>query len=262
MDQPLSARWRLIQACAEGTSHQGTGVPCQDSCFSDVIEEGDTSALVIAVADGAGSSRYGGEGAEHACVAAFDAVARWARRAGLSASPSAEDLAAWATHIHEGLEGKAREQGTPAREFACTLLIAVCTSTWSAYLQVGDGAIVVRDAQGLRPVFWPDAGEYANTTYFITDARYAEHLMVVTAAAPVDDIAVMTDGLQRLALNFIDQSAHAAFFEPLFHALRRQPFDEVAAVEASLQSLLDSPSVNARTDDDKTLVLASLEQPG
>lgn len=259
MDQSLSARWRLIQACAEGTSHQGTGVPCQDSCFSDIIEEGDASALVIAVADGAGSSLYGGEGAEHACVAAFDAVARWARHAGLSASPSGDDLSAWAGHIHDGLEAKAQEKGSVSREFACTLLVAVCTTTWSAFLQVGDGAIVVRDAQGLRPVFWPDAGEYANTTYFVTDARYAEHLMVITGAAPVDDVAVMTDGLQRLALNFVDRSAHAAFFEPLFRALRQQPFNEVPAVEASLQALLDSPSVNSRTDDDKTLVLASLE---
>lgn len=260
MDQPLSARWRLIQACAEGTSHQGTGVPCQDSCFSDVVEEGGVSALVIAVADGAGSSRYGGEGAEHACVTAFDAAARWASCSGLANAPSADQLASWAAHVHDGLDAKARERDTPAREFACTLLVAVCTVTWSAFLQVGDGVIVVRDAQGLRPVFWPDAGEYANTTYFVTDARYAEHLMVLTDAPPVDDVALMSDGLQRLALNFVDQSAHAAFFDPLFRALRQPPFDEVLAVEASLQALLDSPSVNARTDDDKTLVLASLEQ--
>lgn len=162
MDQPLTARWRLIQACAEGTSHQGTGVPCQDSCFSDVVEEGGVSAIVIAVADGAGSSRYGGEGAEYACVAAFDSAARWATHSGLAAAPSAEQLSAWAAHVHDGLEVKAQEHGTPSREFACTLLVSVCTPSWSAFLQIGDGVIVVRDALGLRPVFWPDAGEYAN----------------------------------------------------------------------------------------------------
>jgi hypothetical protein len=66
---------------------------------------------------------------------------------------------------------------------------------------------------------------------------------------------MMTDGLQRLALDFRTQAPHEPFFSPLFKALRSAPVAEDLAVP--LRQLLSSSSVNERTDDDKTLLLAT-----
>ena len=44
--------------------------------------------------------------------------------------------------------------------------------SWSAFLEIGDGAIVILDDGVLRPVFWPQSGEYLNTTYFVTDSDF------------------------------------------------------------------------------------------
>jgi hypothetical protein len=119
----------------------------------------------------------------------------------------------------------------------------------------------VDNGVGLELVFWPEAGEYANMTRFITDPDALEHVRsVVTDAAP-DEIAVFTDGIQRLALDFRAVAVHAPFFAPMMAVLRQQPPDECALLEAQLAAFLDSPKVNSRTDDDKTLVLASRRAP-
>ena len=105
------------------------------------------------------------------------------------------------------------------------------------------------------PVFWPQVGEYANTTWFVTSADFEQMLQVRGEA--VDEVALFTDGLQMMALHFATRSVHRPFFEPLFAALRgaAQPEDLVVP----LRAFLDSPAVNERTDDDKTLVLAVRE---
>ena len=66
---------------------------------------------------------------------------------------------------------------------------------------------------------------------------------------------MLTDGLQPLALNYAAKAAHAPFFVPMFRPLRVAPSG--ATVLAALRNFLDSPRVNERTDDDKTLILAT-----
>ena len=70
----------------------------------------------------------------------------------------------------------------------------------------------------------------------------------------VSELAVFTDGLQRLALDFTTRQPYGAFFRPFFERLRTEP--EPETLLEPLREFLDSPRVNDRTDDDKTLVLA------
>ena len=65
----------------------------------------------------------------------------------------------------------------------------------------------------------------------------------------------MTDGLERLALKFNSQTPHTPFFEPLFRAL--QSTADVDSLNSGLRSFLTSDSVHNRSDDDKTLILAT-----
>ena len=74
----------------------------------------------------------------------------------------------------------------------------------------------------------------------------------------VTALAVMTDGLIRLAMNLVTNEPHIPFFQPLL-AFAAQLENEQKGQE-QMASLLASERVNERTDDDKTLVLVARPQ--
>jgi hypothetical protein len=136
--------------------------------------------------------------------------------------------------------------------------VAIVGEHAAAFSQIGDGAIVVGDGDTYRTVFWPQNGEYANTTNFVTDEAFADNLVFQLHQGPVDELALFTDGLQMLALNFADHSVHRPFFLPMFRKLRLAAAGE--GLPRALRHFLGSPSVNQRSDDDKTLILATRVQ--
>jgi hypothetical protein len=132
----------------------------------------------------------------------------------------------------------------------------------AVFLQIGDGVIVVHDHRDTyRPMFWPATGEYVNTTYFLTDQDAVDRLRLGFWGLRVEEIAILTDGLQSLALQYASRRAHTPFFRPLFARLRRESGGESMLLRAELETWLDSDSVNQRTDDDKTLILATRRPP-
>ena len=226
------------------------------------------SVLVAVVADGAGSASMGLTGATVMCQQVISGV-----EALLEAGLCVEDLRR--SHVvtildafHKEIAALAAEQRMRPRDFACTLVTAVLGREAAVFAQIGDGGIVV----GHPPheylwVFWPDEGapedqasfrgEYANQTRFATDADARALLAFDYSGRRVDEIALFSDGLQRLTLDLAGIGAHEPFFAPLFQTMRLQPtFDSIEA-SASLERFLNSPRVNERTDDDKTLILAS-----
>ena len=56
------------------------------------------------------------------------------------------------------------------KDYATTLVVAIASPAGLVTAQVGDGAIVVRDAEtsSWNCPSWPQQGEYASTTFFIT----------------------------------------------------------------------------------------------
>jgi hypothetical protein len=68
---------------------------------------------------------------------------------------------------------------------------------------------------------------------------------------------MFSDGLQRLALVYESQTAYTPFFEPMFSVLRKADLAACDTLSDQLARFLSSPKVNERTDDDKTLVLAT-----
>src|SRR5207253_127084 len=106
-----------------------------------------------------------------------------------------------------------------------------------------------------KTVFWPQSGEYANTTFFLTGQDFEERLAFCVLAQKVEELALFTDGLQPLALHYASRSVHAPFFDPMFKRLHSAP--DVTSLEGPLQEFLRSKAVNERTDDDKTLILAT-----
>ena len=282
VDLVRSRRWRTVAASVAGTSHTQTGLPCADACRVRTLRlRGGGTLLVAVAADGAGTAARAAEGARLACEAILDEAERWAKsasaRVGSRASSRAghrptrerctplrslsaftrEDVVRWADAARRRIARAARSLGLESRDFSCTLLVALVDETVAVFFQIGDGAIVYRTAAGeYVPALWPQNGEYANSTWFVTGDEAAGRVQAAVVEA-VHEVALLTDGLQRLALRLVGREAHGPFFEPMFARLRREPAAARERLLRELRAFLRSPAVNQRTDDDKTLVLAT-----
>jgi hypothetical protein len=171
---------------------------------------------------------------------------------------SLETAKFWTTVIQSALGKEAESMSRDRRDFACTLLGVVVGNLCAACFQIGDGVMVVADSEehAYGHVFWPDRGEYANTTHFVTQEEALEHLQFECVRREIVDVALLTDGLQGIALNYQQQTAHVPFFRGLFAPLRTLGEGRSDEMSRSLVEFLSSPRVNEKTDDDKTLVLA------
>jgi hypothetical protein len=249
--------WKIIRASVVGTSHTDSNLPCQDDCYADVIPTSDRlDYLVCLVSDGAGSAKEGGKGAELACVTARSSIE--ATLGSLRSAPLDESsVLEWIKDIQRAIYEKAELNALTARDYACTILGAVVGPNKAVFFQIGDGAIVASSGYAKGVVFWPDSGQYANMTYFLTEEDALAHLHVTTTDTHFDEVALFSDGIQRLALSFEQCTPHTPFFEPMLNVLRRQNPVECVALDEQLARFLNSPQINERTDDDKTLVLAT-----
>lgn len=258
-----SSGWRYIAASAIGTSHVKRAEVCQDANDCQLFQlPGGGKVLAAVVADGAGSAKFGGEGAALACAAFLDLVADHISSGSAIEQVSQETAHFWLSVLKNRLCRQAETISQSLRDFACTLLGAIVGDDCSVFVQVGDGAIVVADSEesAYGHIFWPDRGEYENTTHFITEECVEEHLQFEFVRREIVELALLSDGLQRLALDYRSHTAHTPFFEGLFRPLREKPEGRSDELTRSLVEFLSSSRVNGKTDDDKTLILASRVQ--
>ena len=240
--------WKLVFGSVQGTSHVQSGLPCQDYCAGTITGR----TLVAACADGAGS-------AELSQLGSKAAVDRFMEVASGDTAPTMEQVAAWIDAARERLLEVAAANDSTPRQLACTFLAALVGDGWAAFAQVGDGVIVFDGPDGYNFAFWPDNGEYANTTRFLSEDDYQQHLRIEIVERHVSELAVLTDGLQMLALDIAGAKVHDRFFAPLFKTVKNGPND--AALQTALMDFMSSKRVNERTDDDKTLLLATRITP-
>jgi hypothetical protein len=210
---------------------------------------------LLALADGAGSAQRAGLGAETAVRAGLDAL----EAAYLQRSPGVDRLeclnSAFAA-ARRALGELALESGEPLRDFATTLMMAAAEPGRITAGQIGDGAIVAENPSGeLGVLIAPQRGEYANETNFLTQDDALDCIRFFEGEGAHRSLAVMSDGLMRLALRLPSGEPHRPFFQPLFSFVAAS--DGTAA--AQLEEFLASERVCARTDDDKALILAALK---
>lgn len=248
--------WKHAAASVIGTSHLKTndGV-CQDSHRCVLTQ--DTNRLVCVVSDGAGSASRSADASRLVC----DQVARLVSQVPEDDVHTEGYARRTVSDLRLALEELAESEDVPLRQFACTLLVAIVADEVCTFWQIGDGAICFResDEDEYRVAIWPAKGEYANTTYFLTDANASEEVTWDSVDVKVADVAVFSDGLERLALDFKTQVAHTKFFTGLFPHLYSRPAGEASEIQTQLQDFLASDRINAKTDDDKTLILATRE---
>jgi hypothetical protein len=246
--------WKYAAASVVGTAHQKLpDGECQDAHALDYVER--LSAFVGVVSDGAGSASQAQRGSRIACDVVLKRIAE--------ASPALVFSKTLADKTLDELKGKFRslagDEGSQIRDFACTLLVAIVCLDRSVFWQVGDGAMCFRERgeDRFKYAFWPEKGDYANVTYFVTDENAKDQLDFDISDGEIVELGMFSDGLERLALDFAAGEAHSGFFNGFFPHMRNLPEGRCDELSSQIANFLGSDRVNGRTDDDKTLILAS-----
>jgi hypothetical protein len=251
----IQGGWKYAASSVVGTSHQSKpdGV-CQDFHTCRYVD-GPYPALVAIVSDGAGSASHSECGSRCTCEYVDSRLAQ--------AAPGMLFTRDFALHVLGGLRQRlgdlAANAGLTIRDFACTLLVAIVSESRAAFWQIGDGAMCfrLRETETFQYAFWPEKGDYANVTFFVTDTNAEQHLEFDVTDGEIIELAAFSDGLERLALDFAAGEVHSGFFNGLFPYLRTLEPGYSARFASQLADFLASERINKRTDDDKTLILAS-----
>jgi serine/threonine protein phosphatase PrpC len=249
--------WKLAATSQRGLSHELDGRPCQDAHS---VAMASKETLVIVVADGAGSARFAEVGADLAVRTSTEALCRQLAAPG----PKPEDaclerlLIETVAAVRTALETEAIRRDVPLRELATTLILVIVTPEFVAAAQVGDGAAVVGDRDGkIVGLTLPQLGEYVNEAVFVISPDAMQATQISIWHGETANVAVFSDGLQMICLDMPDCTPHQGFFSPLFNLISER--EEGLEVTDELAAFLNSQRVREVTDDDLTLVLASLQ---
>jgi len=247
--------WRWARGVVTGPKHDAAGLPGQDRLRC-LLKSSGSGVLITAVCDGAGTARLGGTGA---ALTAYEMTRQASRHWDeVRDLPSDHDIADWVQVVRDRIGDAAVRRCRAARDFACTLVFAMSTSETTITAHVGDGAVVGRDRNSGEWLLLsgPDGGEYAATTYFVTDED-GPRLRLCSSDRPLSSIVAFTDGLERLALDLRTMSPHDPFFSGIVKQLdESDEFGESSYLSHALHEFLRSERISVRSDDDKAILIA------
>ncbi len=246
-----------MASSTRGSSHIRLGTRKQDAfrCF---VPQNSPNYLICVVSDGAGSAELGGEGASLVCRTISLLMQQHLKDE--SVLPSDELILSWVDQTRDRIAYAASQRSKTVRDFAATMICLVSNGSDTLVAQVGDGCAAFKevDSTGWKVPLWPDHGEYASTTNFITDDPEAK-IRITRSSIQLSAIAVLTDGLERLSLDFSSLKPHDGFFNGIAKPLlTSNSVGKDRTLSKILDDYLQSETICSRTDDDKTLVVASL----
>ena len=244
--------WRWAAASRIGTSHQRMGTRKQDAYGVRLSSK----SLLAVVSDGAGSASYGGEGASLVCRHLLTKATSWF--AANDSTPDDEAIHSWMDDLRDRLALAATRREISRRQFAATVALLMVAPHEVLTLQIGDSVVVARREGEWEALCWPENGEFAATTFFVTDEP-EPRLRIARNASNFDGFALFSDGIEAVSVNHATRKPHGPFFDPMIGPidLATGRSGRLSVLSSNLASFLDSPRLCDRTDDDKTLILIS-----
>ncbi|MBD2499566.1 PP2C family serine/threonine-protein phosphatase [Anabaena azotica] len=250
--------WQVVAASVCGTSHIKNKQLCQDAHHWQLLPG---NVLVAAAADGAGSASQGKVGAMVAVETAIENLSlKEITRKSLTDDEAVQLLLTDALlAAKKAVEDEAAACKQQPQDLATTLIIAIASPEMVAAVQVGDGTAVAKDRAGnLLALTLPDNGEYINETTFLTSPGALDTAQMRLWREAIVNVALLTDGLQMLALNMVVGEPHKPFFFPLFDFVKKA--QDQAEAKEQLVKFLGSERITQRTDDDLTLIIGCFGQ--
>jgi hypothetical protein len=159
----------------------------------------DECVLLAVVSDGAGSAEFSSTGSR-LVVETFARSAALHFRTGMAVEEITDEIVyGWLDNVRERIYRAAEEKSVQPRQMAATLVAAIVCAERAIVCHVGDGACVVRrqNTKVWEVPSWPAHGEYASSTYFVTDDPQPR-LQFVRIDDELSEVAVFSDGIERL----------------------------------------------------------------
>lgn len=198
--------WVTVAVTLKGTAKRPVE-ECQD--HADAWRVDLPSSCVLAVADGAGSTARGGEGAARLVAAVRGATTAKSAWKGVTAGETALDrLEAIVERTVEATLAALRAQigDDDVRDFASTLAVALVMPRFVAIAAIGDAfACVRRDADPSTALLVLPPGRDARRsgTHFFTSKGWRKHLRVCGVGTfDVTGVILSTDGLEEVAIEY------------------------------------------------------------
>jgi hypothetical protein len=149
-----------------------------------------------------------------------------------------------------------RQLDGPLTDYSATIVAVLISEAGGFILHFGDGvasAFAVDDASENRCVKLvsqsnPETGEYANQTFYVTEANWIRHVRI-TPLADADCVVLCTDGAQDLF--YEGTRPHGPALIPLFKALAAGK----KRAEKTLTKSITAPTADKISGDDKTVVI-------
>ena len=217
-----SDRYVLVGASRRGRSHAHEGI-CRDDDFC-LTDSNRAGWRVIAVSDGAGSSKYSREGSRIAAETSSDLLSaalddrdeklmplleQWYSSKSEEAETKLQDVVynAFSRPIYNVLENihdLAKAEQSTLRDFYATLMVAAHKEIGGRHYVLGywrgDGAMaLLEEGEYLNILGSPDGGEYAGQTRFMDNAAVAQEDIRARIKFDVVDemsaLLLMTDGI-------------------------------------------------------------------
>lgn len=253
------SQWRTAFASAIGTAHINQNTECQDRFACQTVETKSGEVLIAAVADGAGSTTDGQIGAEIACSFFIEGVSEFLNSQDASVSSlNLEFGRFWIGYFQKKIEELAEKEEKTLRDFASTFIAAIIGENSAAFFQIGDGGAVFSvsgELQSYQFAIAPEESEYINVTDFLTDETAYERLRFVLIEEKIEDVILFSDGVASVAVDFQTNQPHEPFLMPMIAPLRNGNASN--DLNEKLEKFLGAPKINEKTDDDKTIILAS-----
>ena len=241
----MGRKWREFAYQVRGRSHVLDGKPGQDR----FRYESHSGVQVLCLADGAGSAKLSGDGAQAVVTAGCEfAVGHF--KSGRGSCQDFDGIA-----LHEHLIGRlietAARVGCELRDLASTFLCVAVTESFFVAVQIGDGVIGAQRDGELETITLPDNGEFANVTTFVTSKSAASSLQVVSGdIASYTGFILMSDGTADSLYNY-EQRALANACRTLFRIVSDAPTHPASnpSYKKELRRIMDR-QIREGTDDD------------
>ena len=261
-----------------GKSHIDSGIPCQDSNFSQKINDGWGIAIV---ADGAGSAKNSHDGSKFVVHKAAEIFIKamiktdWYQNNQLPLEPewhqfSKEQL--W--RVKQLLDKYADWRGVRVKSLACTVIIVIYSPLGILITHIGDGRAGYCDSKHVwKAMMIPYKGEEANSTVFITSDIWNDNINHFIESRIITEkivaFTLMSDGCEKATFEcskFNPATNHWSdpnnpypkFFQPVLKTLINMEKNQIPAheIQAKWRKFLEVGNTTLKNEpDDKTMIL-------
>lgn len=239
---------KVIAASITGPAHSQKKQGCQDYCRYAVNGRN----IVAAVADGAGSAKFGKIGARLICDTIVDLLKNADFTKIRPAVKKAIEVARRKAILHRFNKSKSEKH---LEDFSATLVGFVYNRGQGIFFHIGDGAALALNCCGRYTASLPENGNFRCETYFYTMPDWKENLRF-TSFSKARAVFLMSDGVSNFAFHRDYREPEKNFIGPIHDFLCNEPH-KGRAIRA-LSNTLRTAKAQRLNSDDKTLLWAQL----